>query len=105
MTETVHIDVKPAHLAEIRRILMQHVPGFEVVAFGSRVKGDARPWSDLDLAVLGPTPLHWNELEKLVEAFQESELPFRVEVLEWNKAPQEFQRVIKEHYVVLQQRE
>lgn len=105
MTEALHLDVKPAHLDEIRRILSEHVPGFEVIAFGSRVRGDARPWSDLDLAVSGPATLHWNDLGKLTEAFQESELPFRVEVMDWDTASPEFKRAIEQERTVLQPRQ
>ena len=77
MTEAKEINVKSAELAEVRRILRQHLPGCEVRAFGSRVTGQAKPWSDLDLAVVGPTTIHWNDLGKLTEAFQESDLPFQ----------------------------
>lgn len=105
MTEVFHLDVKPAHLDEIRRILSKHVPAFEVIAFGSRVRGDARPWSDLDLAVSGPTALHWNDLGKLREAFQESELPFRVEVMDWDTASPEFKRAVEQDCTVLQPRQ
>ena len=105
MTEEIHIDLTQAHLAEIRRILSEHVSGFEVIAFGSRVRGDARPWSDLDLAVSGPATLHWNDLGKLREAFQESELPFRVEVMDWDTASPEFKRAVEQDCTVLQPRQ
>jgi predicted nucleotidyltransferase len=102
MTEAKEINVKSAELAEVRRILRQYLPGCEVQAFGSRVTGQAKPWSDLDLAVVGRTTIHWNDLGKLTEAFQESDLPFRVEVMDWHSASPAFQEVISERYVVVQ---
>ena len=45
------IDLQPDHLALIQTILAQHVPQAEVRAFGSRVTGAARNYSDLDLVV------------------------------------------------------
>ncbi|MFC6671931.1 nucleotidyltransferase domain-containing protein [Marinobacterium aestuariivivens] len=48
------IELSEADLAAVRRILSLHLTeGQSVWAFGSRVKGTARPWSDLDLVVKG----------------------------------------------------
>lgn len=96
------IDAKPEYLAEVRAILEEFVPGWEVRAFGSRVKGPAKPWSDLDLAVAGPSPMGWQNVERLIEAFQESTLPFRVDVLDWHEASPAFQAIIDKHYAVIQ---
>ncbi len=102
MTDETEIHVKPKELAQIRRILSDHLPGCEVRAFGSRVTGHAKPWSDLDLAVVGPTAIHWNDLGKLTEAFQASDLPFKVEVMDWHSASQAFQEVISRRSAVIQ---
>ena len=102
MTEIRDVDITPEQLAEVLRILADHVPEYEVRAFGSRVTGHAKPWSDLDLVVVGPALIHWNELGKLTEAFQESDLPFRVDVMDWNAAYPAFQKVIEEDYRVIQ---
>ena len=102
MPEMRDVDITPEQLAEVLRILADYVPGYEVWAFGSRVTGHAKPWSDLDLAVAGPAPIHWNELGKLTEAFQASELPFRVDVMDWNTAYPAFQEVIEEDYRIIQ---
>ncbi len=96
------IDVKPEQLAEIKRILEEHIPDCEVRAFGSRVTGRVKPWSDLDLAVVGPGPLGWRRQGYLVEAFQESTLPFRVDVLDWHDVPPSFQAIIDQQYAVIQ---
>ena len=63
--------------------------------FGSRINGTAKPYSDLDLAVVGQKALDWRILAKLKEAFQESELPFRVDLLDWNAISDEFRNVIE----------
>ena len=96
------IDVRPDQLAEIKSILEQYVPGCEVYAFGSRVTGMTKPWSDLDLAVMGPEPLGFQKVGRLIEAFQESTLPFRVDVLDWHDVSPAFQAIIAEHYAVVQ---
>lgn len=89
------IDVSPAHGDQIRAILHRHVPGCEVRAFGSRVTGRARPYSDLDLVVVGPARLPFRQLAALRIAFEESDLPYRVDVLDWHALTPEFQRAIE----------
>ena len=96
------IEIKPAQLEEVKQILERHVPGSEVRAFGSRVTGRVKPWSDLDLAVVGAQPMGWENVELLKEAFQESTLPFRVDVLDWHETSPSFQAIIAEQYAVIQ---
>lgn len=60
------------------------LPEAEIIVFGSRIHGTAKPWSDLDLAIKAESALDWKMLEEIKEAFQDSELPFRVDVLDWN---------------------
>lgn len=96
------IEMSPAELDEVLRILHECVPGCEVRAFGSRVTGPVKPWSDLDLAVIAGQPLGFRRLGRLVEAFQESTLPFRVDVLDWHETSASFQSVINQQYAVIQ---
>ena len=77
------LDLSPAALATICAILSSHIPEREVWAFGSRVTGTAKPYSDLDLAILGEEAIPTRTYNLLIEAFQESDLPIRVEILEW----------------------
>nr|WP_228518410.1 MULTISPECIES: nucleotidyltransferase domain-containing protein [unclassified Gluconobacter] len=64
------------------RILNEIVPDREVRAFGSRVTGKAKPFSDLDLAVMGDGPLPLETRARLEEAFSESDLPWKVDILD-----------------------
>ena len=97
------IDLHPSHLAAVERILAEHVPECEVRAFGSRATWTARDYSDLDLAVVGEAPLHWRTLSRLKEAFEESRLPMRVDVLDWHAISESFREVIERDYLVLQE--
>ena len=76
-------------------ILKQYVPDTAVWAFGSRVKGTSREYSDLDLVVIGKEKLAIDKLGRLKEAFQESKLPFRVDVVDWHALSPEFKQIIK----------
>ena len=97
------IDLSPNYLATVERILAEHVPECEVRAFGSRAMWTAKDYSDLDLAVVGKGPLDWRKLGRLKEAFEESTLPMRVDVLDWHSISEGFRDVIEQGYVVVQE--
>ena len=96
------IDLNPNHLATVKAILAEHVPDCEVRAFGSRATWTAKDYSDLDLAVVGKGALDWETLGRLQEAFEESTLPMRVDVLDWHAIAESFRKVIEQDYAVLQ---
>ena len=96
------IDLSPDHLQTVRQILAEHVPACEVRAFGSRVTRSAKAYSDLDLAVVGVTALDRNTLARLKEAFEDSDLPIQVDVLDWQEISQSFREIIAKEYAVLQ---
>ncbi|MBT1072810.1 nucleotidyltransferase family protein [Pelotalea chapellei] len=95
------LDLTPHHLTEVRRILLLHVPGRRVCAFGSRVQGNAKPFSDLDLVVMGEVPLDFRQLAVLKDAFTESNLPFRVDVIDWASTSDTFRRIIEGAFEVV----
>ena len=96
------IDLSPAQLELVKRILGEHVPSCEVRVFGSRIKQTAKAWSDLDLAIVGSAKLEQHTLYDLREALEESTLPIRVDVLDWHAISPEFQAVINAGYEVVQ---
>ncbi len=98
------IDLNPNHLATVEAILAEHVPECEVRAFGSRAAWTAMDYSDLDLAIVGQRPLDWRTLGRLKEAFEESSLPMRVDVLDWHAISESFREVIERDYAILQDR-
>ena len=89
------IDCTPQQLETIKRILSGFVSGTEVIAFGSRCTGRAKPYSDLDLAVKGTEALTPEAMSGMIDAFQESDLPFRVDLIDWNTISGEFRQIIE----------
>jgi type I restriction enzyme S subunit len=81
------LDLTAEQLRQVRMILAAHLPGREVRAFGSRARGNAKPHSDLDLALMGDDPLSDLTRTELLADFEESDLPFRVDLLAWRDAP------------------
>jgi predicted nucleotidyltransferase len=97
------IDLAPEQLAIVRRLLATHVPDCEVRAFGSRVTGKAKPYSDLDIVLLGPARLPIGRLAALREALEESALSIRVDVLDWHAISEAFRGIITAQFERLQE--
>jgi predicted nucleotidyltransferase len=95
------LDLTPKQLAIVKQILQKYVPQHDVWAFGSRVKNTAKPYSDLDLAVITDHPLSLTVQAKLAEAFTESDLPFRVDIVDWATTSDSFRRIIQNAYCVI----
>ena len=99
------IDIRPAELETVRGILREHTPGNDVRAFGSRVSRNARETSDLDLALMTDEPLSIARMAALRASFTESDLPFRVDIVDWANTSESFRKVIECEHVVLMQGE
>ena len=89
------IDIRPDHEALVRDILRARLPkGVRVWAFGSRAKWLAKPYSDLDLALEGDGILPGALVADLAEDFRESDLPWKVDVLDLNAIAPSFRDLI-----------
>ena len=80
-------------------------PTHEVWAFGSRVTGSAKEFSDLDLVVIGEKPLSNAIHANLVDDFSESDLPYKVDVIDWATTDTAFRQSIQRSSVVVQRAE
>ncbi|MEW5875165.1 MAG: nucleotidyltransferase domain-containing protein [Candidatus Zixiibacteriota bacterium] len=101
MTDAPNIDISPPQWEIVRAILQRHIPDREVWAFGSRVTGTARQYSDLDLVIFGDEPVGLAVMSALREDFSESELPFKVDLVEWATTGAAFRKVIEKDKVVI----
>lgn len=102
MSDRPPITVSEADWLIIRAILRAHVPDCSVWAFGSRATDRAKPYSDLDLAINGGKPLGIDLAAQLAEAFAESDLPYKVDIVDWTTASERFRKVIERDRVVVQ---
>lgn len=93
------IDIKPKDLEIVKKILAEHVSEFHVCAFGSRVQWTAKDSSDLDLVVMTEKPLPSAKMTDLKEAFTESDLPFKVDVVDWATTKEGFRKIIDKQAV------
>ncbi len=103
MPEMPNIDIRPDHWEIVKNILQKHVPQYEVWAFGSRAKWTAKEYSDLDLAIITDQPLSLDISAILSDAFSESDLPWRVDVVDWATTSESFKKIIERDKVVVQE--
>ena len=95
MEVTTNIDLSPEQLQLVLNLTGTHLPGVEILAYGSRVRGNSRCYSDLELVAFA------NKADKqlannLREPFEESDLPIPVDLFLWDEI---------QGYAVLQQGE
>jgi uncharacterized protein len=96
------IFIDAAALNEVLNILRAHVPDHEVWAFGSRVHGrNLKPFSDLDLVIIATEPTDSLILMDLKDAFIESDLPFKVDILDWTTLKDNFRCIIEQEHVLV----
>ena len=93
------IDLRPDHWELVLEILQRRLPSRHVFAFGSRATWTAKDYSDLDLAVMGEQPLPLSVLSALNEEFVGSDLPFRVDIIDFANVDDGFRTVIQQHGV------
>ena len=103
MTETAPpIDLRPDHWAILRDVLRRHIPDRKVLVFGSRAAWTAKDYSDLDLAILGTDPLPVSTISALAEGFSDSDLPFKVDLVDWMSIDEAFRDIIRRDGVAVQ---
>ncbi|WP_445768241.1 nucleotidyltransferase family protein [Rheinheimera sp.] len=96
MAKPAGLQVSDSEWQQVSAILQRYLPNNEVWAFGSRVKGNAKPYSDLDLVIISDTPLPLALLAEVAEAFSESDLPWKVDLVDWATTSERFRQVIAE---------
>jgi type I restriction enzyme S subunit len=92
------IDIREDYLDLVKQILrdaLHNEIGVTVYAFGSLVKWHAKEFSDLDLAIDKHGTKAPDLICRLLDDFEESDLPFKVDVIDLNGISQSFYDAIK----------
>lgn len=88
------IDISKDNLEIVLSILKKFVPNSEIRVFGSRYNGTSKKYSDLDIAIVSDKELDWELISDIKESFQDSDITFRVDVLDWNNTEDYFKKII-----------
>lgn len=94
------IDLTAGQRRTVLSLLRRHLPNTVVWAYGSRVKWTSGPTSDLDLVAFA-TPQQGPRIAELREAFEDSTLPFVVDLFVWDDVPMDFRKRIEAEHVAL----
>lgn len=86
-------------LAEVWRVLKDTLGEANlppIYVFGSRANHTASTNSDLDILIKGEERLPLETYYALKDAFEYSNLPFRVDLLDWHRLSTDFQKAIND---------
>src|SRR5438477_6705999 len=99
---TAPIDILPDHLVIVQNILRKYLPAYSKVwVFGSRAKGTARKFSDLDLVIDSGKPLSSTVMTNITFDLEESDLPYKVDVVDWAVIDRSFQKRIHAERIII----
>jgi predicted nucleotidyltransferase/ribosomal protein S18 acetylase RimI-like enzyme len=92
------INIDPRHLKIIKNILSKY--DYTFYLFGSRLTYKAKAFSDIDLYYTEDIPA--TLLNKLEEDFEESDLPYKADLVDYNKCDEGFKKIMLQNYLCLQ---
>lgn len=96
------IAIEKEQLEIVRKILKNNVPNAEIRIFGSRYKHTNKEYSDIDIAIVQKEKISLELYSKMKEEFEESNLKYRVDLVDWNTISEEFKKIIEEGYYKLE---
>jgi predicted nucleotidyltransferase len=102
VTTKLYLDDYNLHI--MQHLLKKWVPGYLIIAFGSRVKGHAHEGSDLDLVIknIEAPENPCTTIAELQQAIKESNVTILIDILDWATIPEAFRTEINKNYVIFQ---
>jgi predicted nucleotidyltransferase len=92
------IQLNETEKTTIKNILKSILPNVQFKIFGSRAKGTAKKYSDLDLVLITETPVSLAKLSELEEEFANSDIPFKIDIVDWQRITPEFKKIISDQW-------
>lgn len=96
------ISIEPLEAQIVLDILASRVGDRAVFVYGSRARRTPRRRSDLDLAFTGQDPMPLSLRTELADAFDASDLPYRVDLLDLATVAPEFRELIEKDFVPIE---
>ena len=99
---TPPIDIRADQLRIVQDVLHRHLPdGVKVWVFGSRASWTTKDSSDLDLALDWENEIPLGSLSALESAFEDSDLPYAVDIVDLKRVNERFRRIVQQQRVKL----
>lgn len=79
---------------EIKNIISRYLDlkKNKIFIFGSRTTGKARKFSDYDVGIMGKTAIPLATMAKIKDSFEESDLPYIVDVVDFATVLKDFKK-------------
>lgn len=79
----------------LKQIVRKYLPdeSYRAFIFGSRVVGNNRKFSDIDLGIHGPKSLSPKEYITIKNEFEDSDIPYRVDLVDFTNVSAKFKQV------------
>ena len=85
----------------IKDILKKHIKYGKVYLFGSRVKGTNKKFSDIDIVIDINAKLSLNEMSRIKDDFEESDLIYIADIIDYNAVDNSFKSIIDNEKVLI----
>ncbi len=79
---------------ELVAIISSYLPNARIILFGSRARGDTVSGSDIDIALDNKTRIDVHTIYAIKEAFEETRIPFTVDVIDLHAVSEMFKQQI-----------
>lgn len=87
---------------EVLRHLKSLCPDAQILAFGSRVSGKSKKYSDLEICLkTRGNRIPFQTLEALDARFAESNIPLKIDIIDYHSVDEGFQKIIDKTSVEL----
>jgi uncharacterized protein len=96
------INLDEESLTKLQQLLHQHIPEYNVWLFGSRATKNCKPYSDIDLVIITKDPLPDLKIAELNSFMTESDIPYKIDLLDWSTLTPSFQKIILKNYEIIQ---
>ncbi len=81
--------------------IQEYFPSDEILLFGSYAQGNARINSDVDICIKSKGPLKASQWQLLIDDFEESNFPKKIDIIDFHRVSEDFQKIITKTSVPL----
>ncbi|MEI8128151.1 MAG: nucleotidyltransferase domain-containing protein [bacterium] len=95
------VDIETRYLEHVKSIINSHLqdPSLKIYVFGSRARGNAKKYSDLDIALQAESKIEVNKMSKIEIELEETTIPYKVDVIDLNNISDTFRKCIENDLV------
>lgn len=86
----------------ILKVLSENLTSFDAYIFGSRAKGGAMKYSDVDLLIdCGKDKIPFETYLKIKRELNDSDIPYLIDVSDYNRLDPEFKKIVDSQKIKL----